>query len=65
MYSISNLGLNMPGQQKPQGYFTSVGASFGFGDRPDPIAGEHLSFPGTGQYDLRHSADTNSEPKWK
>jgi len=29
MYTVQNLGLNMPGQQKAQGYFNSVGTSLG------------------------------------
>jgi len=50
MYSIQNLGLNMPGQQKPIGYWNSVGTSFGFGDRSDPIKGEKTTVPGPGTY---------------
>jgi len=53
MYSISNLGLNMPGQQKAQGYFTSVGTSFGFGERQDPIEADILQVPGVGTYEMR------------
>ena len=37
MFAVSNLGLNMPGQQKPQGFNTSVGTSFGYGERHDPL----------------------------
>jgi hypothetical protein len=51
MYSISNLGLNMPGQQKAQGYFTSVGTSLGFGEREDPNE-KRLNVPGVGTYNI-------------
>lgn len=34
----------MPTQQKPQGYFTSVGTSLGFGERHDPLDGADVRF---------------------
>lgn len=39
MYTVQNLGLNMPGQEKVQGYFNSVGTSLGFGKRHEPLDG--------------------------
>ena len=50
MYSISNLGLNMPGQNKPIGYWNSVGTSFGFVERSDPNIGDKMTNPGPGTY---------------
>lgn len=49
-YSIQNLGLTVPGQQKAQGYFTSVGTSMGFGERPDGLNKMTLGFPGPATY---------------
>ena len=38
------MGLTVPTQQKPQGYFTSVGTSLGFGERHDPLDGADVRF---------------------
>ena len=38
-FTIKNLGLTVPNQSRPQGPYTSVGASFGYGDRSDPCEG--------------------------
>ena len=64
MYSISNLGLNMPGQQKAQGYMTSVGTSFGFGERSETV-NPKKKVPGVGTYDLGKEAEQNNNPSWK
>lgn len=50
MYQISNLGLNMPGQNKPIGYWNSVSTGFGFGERSEAITGERVTNPGPGTY---------------
>jgi len=63
MYSISNLGLNMPGQQKAQGYFTSVGPSFGLGERSSDQ--NKLDVPGVGNYEIGQNADQNLAPAYK
>ena len=55
-FSIQNLGLTVPTQQKPQGYFNSVGTSLGFGDRYDPLDGNDIRFA------MRGSAEPD-EPK--
>lgn len=41
-YTIQNLGLTVPGQQKAQGYFTSVGTGLGFGKRHEPVDGQNV-----------------------
>ncbi len=64
MYQIQNLGLTVPGQQKAQGYFTSVGTSMGFGKRHDPLDGQPINFPGVGNYDITKDIEQNSNPKW-
>ena len=55
----------MPGQQKPIGYFNSVGTSLGFGERSDPNQGDRMYVPGVGTYDVAKNADDNGAPAWK
>lgn len=64
-YSIQNLGLTVPGQQKPQGYWNSVGTSLGYGKRHEPLDGKDVSFPGVGNYEISQEANENPNPKWK
>ena len=67
MYSIANLGLTVPGQQKSQGYFTSVGTSMGLGKRHEPLDSnlDAVNNPGIGSYDIGKMADENSNPTFK
>ena len=58
---ISNLGLNMPGQQPAQGFFHSVGASFGFGERHQE---KGLDVPGVGTYKIDKGGEDNNQPKY-
>ena len=78
-YTIQNLGLTVPGQQKAQGFYTSVGTSLGFGRRHEPLDGQNvgkeygkdgvvtrvIDFPGVGTYDVGADARANSNPSWK
>ena len=65
MYNIANLGLTVPGQQKAQGFYTSVGTSLGYGDRSDPLDYVPILNPGVGEYNIGKNADENSNPTWK
>jgi hypothetical protein len=65
MFAVSNLGLNMPGQQKAQGYFTSVGTSFGFGERTDEQSNNKTVVPGVGTYNVTRDGNDNDAPAWK
>ena len=65
MYSIANLGLTVPGQQKAQGFYTSVGTSLGFGERSDPLDNVPTYVPGVGEYNISKPAEENSNPTWK
>jgi hypothetical protein len=62
---VSNLGLNMPGQQKAIGYFTSTGTGLGFGERYDPLKANPVQVPGVGTYDVTRNGEDNEGPKWK
>ena len=53
---ISNLGLNMPGQQPAQGFYHSVGASFGFGERHED---KGIEVPGVGTYEISKGGEAN------
>ena len=53
----------MPGQQKAQGYFTSVGASFGLGERSNDEP--NMIIPGVGNYEIAQDAHNNNAPAWK
>lgn len=70
-YTIQNLGLTVPGQQKAQGFFTSVGTGLGFGRRHEPLDGQNIrheygeidgipsrviDYPGTGEYNIAKDA---------
>lgn len=65
MFAVSNLGLNMPGQQKAQGYYTSVGTSLGFGERHDPLDDNKTVVPGVGTYNISKDGKDNDAPAWK
>lgn len=64
-FSIQNLGLTVPTQQKAQGYFNSVGTSLGLGIRHQPLDNVPWENPGVGDYDLAKNAEENSNPTWK
>lgn len=64
-FSIQNLGLTVPTQQKAQGFNTSVGTSMGFGERHQPLDGMPVKNPGVGDYDLAKDAIENNNPKWR
>lgn len=53
----------MPGQQKAQGYYTSVGTSFGLGERSNDEP--HMIIPGVGTYEMAQDAQNNMAPAWK
>lgn len=59
----------MPGQEKVQGYFTSVGTSLGFGKRHDPLDGQNLYTPGVGAYnidkDIAKDPNKNADAQWR
>ena len=69
MYTVQNLGLNMPGQEKVQGYFNSVGTSLGFGKRHEPLDGQPIYTPGVGSYNIDHNiakdAGKNADAQWR
>jgi hypothetical protein len=56
MYNIANLGLTVPGQQRAQGFYTSVGTSLGYGERSDPLDLVPTFVPGVGEYDIGKGA---------
>lgn len=64
-FSIQNLGLTVPTQQKPQGFFNSVGTSMGLGVRHDSLDVMPWKNPGVGTYELAKEATDNSNPTWK
>lgn len=64
-FSIQNLGLTVPTQQKAQGFFNSVGTSMGYGKRHEPLDGMPTKNPGVGDHDLTKEAGDNSNPKWR
>ena len=62
----------MPGQQKAQGYFNSVGSSMGqwghesLGQkRHEPDDGMPIYVPCPSTYNIRKEASENSNPTWK
>ena len=65
MYNIANLGLTVPGQQRAQGFYTSVGTSLGYGERSDLLDMVPKYVPGVGEYDISKGAEENSNPTWK
>lgn len=63
-YSIQNLGLTVPGQQRPQGYFNSVGTSMGLGKRHEPLDGIDVDYPGPGEHEVGKNAGENAAPAY-
>ena len=59
------MGLTVPSQQKPQGFFTSVGTSMGLGKRHGPLDGVPQENPGPGQHETTKDAGDNSAPAYR
>ena len=51
----------MPGQQAAQGFYHSVGASFGFGERHED---KGMEVPGVGTYEITKGGEKNDLPKY-